>query len=147
MVMSGKVAKRFRLKENHSTAIRFAKLCDITNELGLCITFNNNGLVLQDLKHSDLPPILIEDIEDDHARTWISEFPPATEYKLVYDNPIYLEERRKEQEEYSRKLQEEERLEQKKREKQERDEKARERKEIEREERKLLAKLKAKYND
>lgn len=138
-------AKRLVLKDNHPTMIRFNKLCQVADELGLRISFHGQAMVLEDLHRENLPPLMIEDIEEDHTHTWCADFPPGTEVKLVYDNPVYLEEKRKEQEERDRKYHEEQRLAQEKRLAAEEAERKRVERETEAQDRKLFAELKAKY--
>src|SRR3954465_5723817 len=100
-------AHYLRLKDNHPTMIKLAKLCDVADELGLNITYYGHRAMLRD---SEWPGTLlyIDDIENDS----ISEFPFTTEYKLTYENPAWLEEQRIEDEKQTAKREEEERIQQ-----------------------------------
>src|SRR5574339_247322 len=100
MTVIGKIAPRLRLKDNHPTAVKIAKLCDLADELGIGLSFYGQRVVVEDRdRDKNLPPLYLEDIEDGH---WFEEFPFATEYKLVYDNPEYIAQQKKEQEERDR---------------------------------------------
>ncbi len=79
------IKKRLRLDEDHPTFVKFNKLCDLADELGIKLCFQNNNLILID-QNSDLPSIDIEDIEPNH---WFDSFPPTTEFVLTYTNPEY----------------------------------------------------------
>jgi hypothetical protein len=94
----GETAATLRLKDTHPTAIKIAKLVDLAMELKISISFYGHRVIIDDEdRDPNLPHLMMEDIEPDNL---IQEFPPTTEYKLVYDNPVYLAERRKEHEDY-----------------------------------------------
>lgn len=143
MTTIGKIAPRLRLKDNHPTAIKIAKLCDLADELGITLSFYGQRVVVEDReREKNLPPLYLEDIEDGH---WFEEFPFSTEYKLVYDNPEYIAQQKKEQEERDRKREEELRIAKERAEEVRKREEARRAAQIEASERKQLAELKEKY--
>jgi hypothetical protein len=143
MTTIGKIAPRLRLKEDHPTAVKVAKLCDLADELGIGFSFYGQRVVVEDRERdSKLPPLYLEDIEDGH---WFSEFPFTTEYKMVYDNPAYVEQQKKEQAERDHKRAEEARVAKEREEAKVKAEADRRARELEASERKLLATLKEKY--
>ncbi len=80
-----------------STAEKLGKLCSLADELGISLSYGHRVIVEDRDRDKNLPPLYMEDIEDDHNTT--SEFPPCTEYKLVYDNPDYLAQQEREHQE------------------------------------------------
>lgn len=95
-----KIARRLVLRENHPTAIKVAKLCDLANELGISISFlHQRVLVTDEERDKNLPPLYIEDIEENH---WFEGLPFESEYKLVYENPEFIALQKFEQEETNR---------------------------------------------
>ena len=77
------MAKQFKLKDNHPTMIKLNKLFELADELGISISFYGHRAVVNDIDRSDDDPILyLEDIEDTNNN--MAEFPPATEFKVVY---------------------------------------------------------------
>jgi len=98
--------RRLWLKDNHPTMVKFNKLCDYAEELGLTISFCNNSTVIEDTKRDPkLPTLFVEDNEDG---TPVGVFPPGLEFKVVYENPEYLTQKKQEDEAYSRMRAEEE---------------------------------------
>ncbi len=139
----GRISPRLRLKDNHPTAVKIAKLCDLADELGITLSFYGQRVVVEDRERDkELPPLYLEDIEDDH---WFEEFPFTTEYKLVYDNPEYIAQQKKEQEERDRVRAEEARIAKERAEAKVKTENERRAREQEERERRLLAELKEKY--
>ena len=77
------MAKQFKLKDNHPTMIKLNKLFELADELGISISFYGHRAVVNDIDRSNNDPILyLEDIEDTNNN--MAEFPPATEFKVVY---------------------------------------------------------------
>lgn len=140
------IARRLRLKENHPTAIKLNQLFELADKLGISLEFSNSTRVLVSDSDRDenLPPLWLEDIEDSD---YGGNFPPTTEYKLVYNNPAYLSLQEKKEREELEERQEANRLkiEQAKAEEQARLAKIKEDKE--RQERELLRTLLSKYPD
>jgi len=88
IVVAKKVSRSLRLTENNPTMQKLTKLCELADELGISITFHQGGVCVVDNDRDDsLPDLYLEDIEPGHH---VNNFPPCTEYKLIYDNPEYL---------------------------------------------------------
>lgn len=101
-----KIGKTLRCRESHPTVQKYIKLSDLAEELGISLAFESGCCIVYDRdRDHNLPPILLEDIEGNDRR--IHTFPYEFEYKMVYDNPEYLEAIRKDGEERNRKRQEE----------------------------------------
>lgn len=84
-------AQWLRLKDNHPTMIKLMKLYDLAEELGIHLSFTGHACIVQDnQRDAKLPMMRLEDIEGDSYD--ISEWPPATEFKVIYENPAYLTE-------------------------------------------------------
>lgn len=144
-MLDKKIPERLKLKDKSSTMIKVMKLYDLAEELGIAIEFFGHAVVVSDRdRDSKLPYLYMEDIEEGH---YIDQFPPSTEFKLVYDNPEYLKQRRLENVAYQAERNKKEeaaktlKLAEEAKEKEER-----RLANIERE-KKLLAELKAKYED
>ena len=137
-------AKRLRLKDNHPTAIKLIKLFDLANELGIRLSYQSQGGIRVEDKDRDssLPPLYLEDIEDDH---WFEEFPPSTEYKLVYENPDFLKQQALANLAYSAKIEEKKRIEKEAAEAKIKADREKRIQEQEAQERQQLAELKMKY--
>lgn len=143
MTGSKKISPRLQLKDTHPTAIKIAKLCALAEELGISISFLHQRVIIQDKdRDGNLPPLFLEDIEDNH---WFDSFPFETEYKLVYDNPEYLAQKKAEEAERLRLRQEELRAAKEKEERRFKEESEARAKALEARERQLLADLKEKY--
>jgi hypothetical protein len=90
-----------RLKDNHPTMVKISKLYDLAEELGISFSFCSGTCVVEDRERdSKLPMLRMEDIEGDSYH--VSEFPPATEFKVIYENPAYLAEQAAERAERDR---------------------------------------------
>lgn len=95
MSSTKKIAPRLVLKENHPTAVKIAKLCELADELGISISFyHQRVLVTDEGRDKNLPPLFLEDIEENHH---FESFPFETEYKMVYANPEFLAQEKREQ--------------------------------------------------
>lgn len=144
--MSNNIPRRLRLKDKHPTAVKLDKLFAFADELGIGLSFYNHTVIVEDRDRDDkLPPLHLEDIEDDHNTS--ACFPPTTEYRLVYDNPAYLAEEAREFEERKQKEAEAKAAFKKAAEEKAKAEKERRAQQIEAQERKTLAELKAKYEN
>lgn len=88
-----KIAKRLVLTESNPTMAKVMKLWEITEELGLTLTFHGQTTIVEDKdRDPNLPMLRLEDIETlDGPQEW----PPSCEFKLVYDNPEYLAEQKR----------------------------------------------------
>jgi hypothetical protein len=95
-----KVARRLILKDDHPTMVKLNKLADLAEELGISISFYGQSTLINDRdREIGLPELLIEDIESNEP---VDVFPPNFEFKVIYDNPIWVEQKRLEYEEYCR---------------------------------------------
>lgn len=138
-----KIARRLVLKDTHPTAVKISKLMELADELGISISFLHQRVLIKDRdRDASLPPLFLEDIEDNH---WFESFPFETEYKLVSENPEWINQQNKEHEERVAKEEEARRIQAERKllaEKQAAEERA---KALEARERRLLAELKEKY--
>lgn len=95
MIINPPPARYIRLLEAHPTMIKLSKLIALAEELGLSFTFFNGRAIIEDnQRDKNLPDMFIEDIENnmdgagcDHP---MENFPPTTEFKVVYDSPKFL---------------------------------------------------------
>lgn len=142
--MSDKICKQLRLKDNHPTMVKLNKLYDLTEELGISLTFvNARAVIVHDNdRDSNLPDLLMEDLEEGHE---IEHWPPTFEYKVVYDNPAYLAEEKRLNEERLKNRKEAEAIMEAQRKAKEQAEKERKEREIELKERAELERLQNKY--
>lgn len=140
-----KIFQYLKLKDNHPTMVKLAKLADLAEELGISISFSNYYAQVHDRDRDDsLPPLRMEELDGGEA---VGEWPPIFEYKVIYENPAYLAQQEAERKERDQKRKEEEaKRESERKAKEEADRLARERA-VEQKERAELARLKAKYND
>jgi hypothetical protein len=135
--------KVLRLKEKHPTAIKFERLCQYAEDLGISIDWHGLKVFLYDKdRDSSLPPIYLQDIEENH---WITSFPPTTEYYLLSENPEYLALRAKEEQERLLRIEEEKRARALQLEEKIRQEELARQAQLEASERALLESLKKKY--
>lgn len=103
-----KLSPRLVLKENHPTAVKVAKLCDLAGELGISLSFYHQRVLVTDVaRDKSLPSLYLEDIEENN---WFESFPFETEYKLVYANPEFLAQEKQKQDEHNRQRDENARL-------------------------------------
>jgi hypothetical protein len=138
-----KIPQYLRLKDNHPTMIKLMKLYDLADELKIQLSFHGQTMIVEDGdRDPNLPHLRLEDLESGDAP---GEWPPGCEFKVIYENPAYLEEQAKEQEEYRKKRAEEEKARAEALARKRKEEEEKRAKEIEESERFLLAKLKAKY--
>lgn len=145
MTAEKKISQYLKLKDNHPTMVKLAKLAEVAEDLGISISFGHYQAHVHDRDRDEsLPPLVMEELDGGEA---IGEWPPIFEYKVIYDNPAYLAQQKAEREEYDRKRKEEEDKRESERKAKEDAEKARRAKAEEQRERAELARLKAKYND
>jgi hypothetical protein len=138
-----KISQRLVLKDTHPTAVKVSKLMDLADELGLSISFLHQRVLIKDKdRDGNLPSLYLEDIEEGH---WFDSFPFETEYKLVYNNPEFLAQERREHEERIRVRDEQERLDKEKAAQLIAEKTAAAAKALEARERCILAELKEKY--
>lgn len=140
-----KLFQYLKLKDNHPTMAKLAKLYDLAEELGISISFGSHRTVVQDRDRDDkLPPLFLEELDGGET---IQEWPPTFEYKVIYDNPAYLAQQKAEQDEREKARDAERVMREEKRKAQELAEKEARKRAEEQRERAELARLKAKYND
>jgi len=143
MSSANKIAHRLMLKDTHPTAVKISKLMELADELGISISFLHQKVLIKDRdRDGSLPPLFLEDIEEGH---WFESFPFETEYKLVYVNPEYLAQEKREHEERIRLRDEQERLDKEKAAQLIAEKTAAAARALEARERRQLAELKEKY--
>lgn len=96
-----KIPQYMRLKDNHPVMVKLMKFYDYAEKLGLNISFSHNGAVVED-KDWKGPQLVMFDIEDDF-NGGVTEWPPATEFKVIYESPAYAAEQKRIAEEYHQK--------------------------------------------
>lgn len=137
-----KIARTLRCKDNHPTMQKYIKLAELAEELGISLYFSAGRCIVNDRdRDSNLPTIYLEDIEDQ----FVYDFPYTFEYKMIYDNPVYLEEQKKESAEKARKREIEEKRKAEEAAAKKAEEEKRKAEELECKERALLLDLKRKY--
>lgn len=138
-----KLSKRLMLKDTHPTMQKIQKLYALAEDLGITISFHGQATTVEDRdRDSNLPILYLEDLDDGEGpQMW----PPTFEFKLVYDNPAFLAEQKREWDERRAAEAAKTKDTEDKRKAKEAAEKAREAKAKEDRERKLLAELKEKY--
>ncbi len=144
--MSDKIYPKLRLRDNHPTMVKLTKLYNLAEELGITLNFMHARAVVVYDKERDpnLPDLLMEDLEDGHT---IENWPPTFEYKVIYDNPAYLAEEKRLNEERQKKQKEEQEKLEAARKAKEKAEQERKERELELKERTELARLQTKYKD
>jgi hypothetical protein len=81
-------AEYLRLKENHPLLVKIETIFALMEEYGLSFTMNGNQCFVTSEK-DNYSNIQIQDIEYNDC----GNLPPTMEYKVICDNPKYLEER------------------------------------------------------
>lgn len=138
-----KIARILRCKDNHPTMQKYVKLAELADELGISLYFSAGRCIINDRDRDDsLPTLYLEDIEESQS---VYHFPYEFEYKMIYDNPVYLEEQKKESIERARKREIEEKRKLAETAARKAEEERRKAEELERKERALLVDLKRKY--
>jgi hypothetical protein len=85
------MSSRFlKLKENHPTLIKLEQIFSLMEELQISFDFSNVGMRVTDQSQERFTFFYMEDLEDDHSP--MSNLPPTFEYKVLADNPKFLEE-------------------------------------------------------
>ena len=137
-----KTSQYLRLKDNHPTMIKLMKLYQLADELKIHLTFHGQTLIVEDEdRDPNLPYLRLEDLESGDSP---GEWPPTCEFKVIYENPAYLEEQAKEREEARQKRAEQDRLRAEAQAKKQKEEDELRAKQLEESERFLLANLKKK---
>jgi hypothetical protein len=77
-------AKRLICKEKHPVMQKFNQLCALADDLGINISFCGHRTILE----HDGERFDVEDIENSDVA--MSDFPPATEVLLAFENPAYI---------------------------------------------------------
>lgn len=84
---------RYRLKDTHPLAERFAKLCNAAEELGLHLAYEQGTIQVTDTQAGSAPLYHVVDV-DDHGSGWLAgifEFPPMFDYRIVYEKDESVE--------------------------------------------------------
>lgn len=97
--MDNKPVRYLRLKDNHPTLQKLDKIFALAEELGIRIDFSSHGpaQVYDNERDKSLPVLSLQDIESSDYP--MDNFPPTLEFKVIYQNPAYLEACRIEEEE------------------------------------------------
>lgn len=104
MTEQKKISRYLRCNDNHPTMIKYRQLADLADELGISLYFESGVCIVRDRdRDSRSPDLYLQDIEDQY----VFSFPYDLDYKMIYDNPIYLEDQKKKHEEYVKKKEEE----------------------------------------
>ena len=75
----------FYLRDDDPTLIKFNKLCELAEDLGITLRFKGNNCFIEDRDRvPNSPPIFLRDTEKAYS---FDTFPPTTEYMLVHENP------------------------------------------------------------
>ena len=136
-----KISEYMRLKDTHPTMVKLDKLAAFAEELGISLNFFQQATFIQDNSlPQDHPQLRLEDTDNGEA---ISEWPPVFEYKVIFENPVYLAKQKADHEEYVKKEAERER----ERKAKVKAEKEAFEREAERAERAELARLQKKFRD
>lgn len=139
-----KIHKFLRLKDTHPTMVKLNRLIDLASELGISISYSDNMVVVSDKdRDPKLPHLFLQDLDSSDYPP--SDFPPIFDFKIIYDNPEYLENCDKIQKEECRKADEARKVWQEKVAAEQREAIALLAKQKENEERLLLTQLKEKY--
>jgi hypothetical protein len=85
------IAQYLRLKDNHPTMVKLNKLYDLAKDLGITISFNGHVTVVHDNDRDDLPHLRLEDMDSNDS---IKDWPPASEFMVIYENPAHIAERK-----------------------------------------------------
>jgi len=134
--------KRMVLKDKHPVMEKFNQLCALADDLGITLSFYGHRTHVED---ADGNCFDVEDIEN--ADVPMSDFPPCTEVRLVYDNPAYIALKEKERAEYRKVCEERDAAMKAAAEAKEAADKLEREQAKERQEREQYAKLKEKYGD
>lgn len=95
------VFRYLRLKDNHPVMEKLMKLSDYAEELGISISFSHHGTIVEDTDWHG-PRLVMSEIIDNGYENGVMEWPPATEFKIVYENPVWTAEEARKEEEYRR---------------------------------------------
>ena len=79
-----------KLKGEHPTLLKIEKIFALMEELGISFDFSNCGMTLTDSKQDKFSFFYIKDLESDDQV--LDSLPLVFEYKVLADNPKYLEE-------------------------------------------------------
>ena len=140
-----KIFPWLKLKDNHPTMIKLAKLYDLAEELGIHIIFDHNATIVHDNQLAkDHPSLRLEDVDScEH----ISEWPPTFEYKVIFQNPEHIAKEKAIRDEWQKNREKELAEAEIKRKAKEKAEKAAEARELEIRERNELSRLKEKFKE
>lgn len=99
-----KIMKYLECKDDDPTLEKYMKLSDLAEELGISLSFTGGRCeVIDRNRGDDLPPIYLEDLESD---PYVNTFPYCFEFRMIYENPVYIEKRNRELAEHKLKMQE-----------------------------------------
>jgi hypothetical protein len=85
MASSKKPAESLRCRDNHPIMVKMMKLYTFAEELGIRLSFHGFNTVLEDEQYPDTS-FYVHDCDNNEA---VNEWPPATEFKITYENPAF----------------------------------------------------------
>lgn len=78
--------KNIRLLDKHPTMQKLHKLFAYADDLGISLVFTGFRVIVQDdARSSEEPTLYLEDIESSDSSKQMDEFPPLTDYKVIYE--------------------------------------------------------------
>lgn len=98
------IAHYLRLKDNHPTMKKLLDLYHYAETIGIGITFDHNGAIVHD-DEWDGPMLVMRYIEED-TNDGVTEWPPSTDFKVTYENPVWVAEEERKMQEHLRQLEE-----------------------------------------
>lgn len=72
---------KYRLKENHPLQVKFDRLCEVMDEMGVRLLLDGAHLMFEDNQTGQ--SAMVQDLENQDDQ--IGEFPPALEIRLIQD--------------------------------------------------------------
>lgn len=147
--MEKKVSQYLRMSSTNPTMIKLEKLFALAEDLQIRLDFDHNQVIVLDgeadpsIDCIQMVPIEFN-VNDCYSDVEMS-FPPRTDYKLIYENPVYTKQKAIELEEWHAARDAQEKADCIAKEKEEADRLAKAKKELEDHEKALLASLKLKY--
>lgn len=85
-------SKYLKLKDTHPLSKKVNQVFCLMEDLGLIFNVYENEIVINDSTQDKYSCFRLMDIEPNH---YSEQIPPATEYKILVDNPEYLEEEKR----------------------------------------------------
>lgn len=71
-----------RITDNHPTMLKFNTLCNLAEDLGISLDFDNYRTILRD---KEFPDISFEILDNEDYRP-VMDLPPFLEFKIVFES-------------------------------------------------------------